>query len=144
MIMLLPWKKMLLVLQLSVICMFSMYLSRFEKSYILPEPLAYNIMTPVNRWLMRIHSNNNKYCSWDCTRGQTDKKLTSTLVIRTFLIFELANIVLKYGSRLFFKKAKTNFDFHPHRHWRSKHDPLDPAFYHYVVSPPERPHFMVL
>ena len=38
-------------------------------------------------------------------RRRTDKKLTSTLVIRTFLSFELADIVLKYGCRLFFKKA---------------------------------------
>ena len=38
-------------------------------------------------------------------RGRTDKKLTSTLVIRTFLSFELADILLKYGSLLFFKKA---------------------------------------
>ena len=36
----------------------------------------------------------------------TDKKLTSTLVIQNFLSFELADIFLKYGSRLFFKKAK--------------------------------------
>ena len=40
------------------------------------------------------------------SRGRTDKKLTSTLVIRTFLSFELADIFLKYGSRLFFKKSK--------------------------------------
>ena len=39
------------------------------------------------------------------SRGRTDKELTSTLVIRTFLSFELADIFLKYGSRLFFKKA---------------------------------------
>ena len=39
-------------------------------------------------------------------RGQTDKKLTSTLVIWTFLSFELADIFFKYGSLLFFKKAK--------------------------------------
>ena len=38
-------------------------------------------------------------------RGRTDKKLTSTLVIRTFLSFELPDIFKKYGSRLFFKKA---------------------------------------
>ena len=42
------------------------------------------------------------------SRGRTDKKSTSTLVIRTFLSFELANIFLKYGSHLFFKKAKKN------------------------------------
>ena len=58
-------------------------------------------------------------------RGQTDKKLTSTLVIQTFLIFELADIFLKYGSRLFFKKAKKNSNFHPHRQRRRKQDPLD-------------------
>ena len=40
------------------------------------------------------------------TRGKTDKKLTSTLVIRTFLSFELTDIFKKYGSLLFFKKAK--------------------------------------
>ena len=39
-------------------------------------------------------------------RGRTDKKLTSMLVIRNFLSFELADIFLKYGCRLFFKKAK--------------------------------------
>ena len=39
-------------------------------------------------------------------RGQTDKKLTSTLVIWTFLSFELTDIFLKYGSLLFFKKTK--------------------------------------
>ena len=38
-------------------------------------------------------------------RGQTDKKLTSTLVIWTFSSFELANILKKYGIHLFFKKA---------------------------------------
>ena len=38
-------------------------------------------------------------------RGRTDKKLTSTLVIWTCFSFELANIFLKYGSPLFFKKA---------------------------------------
>ena len=40
------------------------------------------------------------------TRGQTDKKLTSTLVIPTFLSCELADIFLKYASLLFFKKLK--------------------------------------
>ena len=39
------------------------------------------------------------------SRGQTDKKLTSMLVIRNFLSFELADIFLNYGSLLFFKKA---------------------------------------
>ena len=39
-------------------------------------------------------------------RGRTDKKLISTLVIRTFLSFELPVIFFKYGSLLFFKKAK--------------------------------------
>ena len=77
-------------------------------------------------------------------RGRTDKKLTSTLVIRTFISFELPDIFIKHGSRLFFKKAIKNFDFHPHCQRRSKHDPLDPAFYHYAVSPPERLHFLVL
>ena len=38
------------------------------------------------------------------TRGRTGKKLTSTLVIRAFLSFELPGIFLKYGSCLFFKK----------------------------------------
>ena len=38
-------------------------------------------------------------------RGRTDKKLTSTLVIQNFFSFELADIFLKYGSSLFFKKA---------------------------------------
>ena len=42
----------------------------------------------------------------DMIRGPTDKKLTSTLVIWTFLRFELAVIFLKYWSRSFFKKAK--------------------------------------
>ena len=37
-------------------------------------------------------------------RGQTDKKITSMLVIPTFLSFELADVFFKYGSRLFFKK----------------------------------------
>ena len=77
-------------------------------------------------------------------RGRTDKKLTSTLVIWTFLSFELADIVLKYESRLFFKRAKKNSDFHPHRQRRRKHDPLDPARNDYAVSPPERQHFMGL
>ena len=45
-------------------------------------------------------------CITNDARGWTDKKLTSTLVIRPFLSFELADIFLKYGSRLFFKKAK--------------------------------------
>ena len=44
--------------------------------------------------------------SYSGSRGRTDKKLTSMLVIRIFLSFELADIFLKYGSRLFFKKAK--------------------------------------
>ena len=39
-------------------------------------------------------------------RGRTDKKWTSTLVIRTFLSFELADIFKEYGSLLIFKEAK--------------------------------------
>ena len=66
------------------------------------------------------------------------------LVIRTFLSFELANIFLKYRSRLFFKKGFKNSDFHPHRQRRRKHDPLDPARNDYSVSPPERMHFLGL
>ena len=46
------------------------------------------------------------WCSVNISRGRTDTKLTSTLVIRTFLSFELADIFKKYGSRLFLKKAK--------------------------------------
>ena len=67
-------------------------------------------------------------------RGQTDKKITSTLVIQTFISFELADNFFKYGSRLFFKKAKKNSDFHPHRQRRRKHDPLD-----HVIDPPNMP-----
>ena len=78
------------------------------------------------------------------TRGRTDKKLTSTLVIQTFLSFELADIFLKYGSRLFFKKAKKNSDFHSHRQRRRKHDPLEPERQDYAVYPHERLHFMGL
>ena len=77
-------------------------------------------------------------------RGRTDKKLTSMLVIQTFLSFELADIFLKYGSRLFFKKAKKTLISILIAQRRRKHDPLDPAFYHYAVSPPERLHFLVL
>ena len=40
------------------------------------------------------------------TRGRTDKKLTSTLVIRKNLSFELADIFLKYGSLLLLKTDK--------------------------------------
>ena len=58
-------------------------------------------------------------------------KFTSTLVIRTILSFELADIFLKYGSRLFFKRAKKTFYFHPHRQRRRKHDPLDPERHDY-------------
>ena len=84
-----------------------------------------------------------KYCTYNI-RGRTDKKLTSTLVIRTLLCFELADIFKKYGSRLFFKKARKNSNFHPHRQRRRKHDPLDPARHDYAVSPPERLHFLGL
>ena len=42
------------------------------------------------------------------SRGRTGKKLTSTLVIQTFLSFDLADIFKKYGSLLIFKKAKKN------------------------------------
>ena len=73
-------------------------------------------------------------------KGQTDKKI----IIQTFLSFELADIFLKYGSRLFFKKAKKNSDFHPHHQRRRKHDPLDPARQDYAVSPPDRLHFLGL
>ena len=66
------------------------------------------------------------------------------LVIQTFLSFELADIFLKYGSCLFFKKAKKNSDFRPHRQRRHKYDPLDPARHHCAVSPPERLHFLGL
>ena len=69
-------------------------------------------------------------------RGQTDKTITSMLVIQTFLSFELAGIFLKYGSRLFFKKSKNSY-FHPHRQRRRKHDPLDPARQDHAASPPE-------
>ena len=77
-------------------------------------------------------------------RGRTDKKLTSTLVIRTFLSFELADIFLKYWGRLFFKKSKKNSDFQPHCQRRQKSDPLDPERHEYDVSPPERLHFLGL
>ena len=66
------------------------------------------------------------------------------LVIRTFLSFELDDTFLKYGSRLFFKKAKKNSDFRRPRQRRRKHDPLDPARHNYDVSPPERLHFLGL
>ena len=66
------------------------------------------------------------------------------MVIRKFLSFELANFFIKYGNRLFFEKGKKNSDFHPHRQRRWKHDPLDPARHDYVVSPPERLHFLGL
>ena len=42
-------------------------------------------------------------------RGRTDKKLTRTLVIRTFLNFKLADIFLKYGSLLLLKTDKKNW-----------------------------------
>ena len=80
----------------------------------------------------------------DVIRGRTDKKLTSTLVIRTFLSLGLADIFFEYGSRLFFKKAKKNSNFHPHRQRQRKHDHLDPARHDYAVSLPERLHFMGL
>ena len=81
---------------------------------------------------------------WVLYREQTDKKLTSRLVIRTFLSFELADIFLKYGSHLFFKKEKKNSNFHPHRQRRHTHGPLDPERHDYAVSPPERMHFLGL
>ena len=40
------------------------------------------------------------------TRGRTDKKLTSTLVIRTFLSFELADIFKSMGLVYFSKRQK--------------------------------------
>ena len=78
------------------------------------------------------------------SRGRTDKKLTITLVIQTFLSFELADIFFKYGSRLLKKKAKKNSNFHLHRQRRRKHDPLDPARQDDAVSPHERLNFMGL
>ena len=75
------------------------------------------------------------------SRGLTDKKCTSTLLIRTFLSFELADIFLKYGSLLFLKNIKNSYNHH-HRQRRCKHDSIDPAQHHYAVSPPERVHFM--
>ena len=58
------------------------------------------------RWKERLHNLATRLSNHAISiRGRTDKKLTSTLVIRTFLSFELPNIFLKYGSRLFFKKA---------------------------------------
>ena len=65
------------------------------------------------------------------------------LVIQTFLSFELASIIKKYGSRLLFKKAKKKH-FHPPRQRQRKHDPLDPAWHEYAISPPERVHFLGL
>ena len=55
---------------------------------------------------LRISRDSRVFFWWDRDRGRTDKKLTNTLVIWTFLSFELADIFLNYGSRLFFKKAK--------------------------------------
>ena len=78
------------------------------------------------------------------TRGRTDKKLTSTLVIRTFLSFELPDIFQTMGVVYFSKKLKKYSYFHPHRQRRSKHDPLEPARHHYAFSPPERLYFLVL
>ena len=40
------------------------------------------------------------------TRGRTDKTLTSTLVIRTFLSFELPDIFKSMGVVYFSKKLK--------------------------------------
>ena len=80
---------------------------------------------------------------WCNIQGRTDKKLTTALVIRIFLSFELADIFLKYGS-LFFQKSFKKFDFHPHRQQQRRHNPLDPAWHHYAVSPPERLHFIGL
>ena len=48
------------------------------------------------------------------------------------------------GVFYFSKKLKKNFDFHPHCQRRSKYDHLDPERHHYVVSPPQRLHFLVL
>ena len=81
---------------------------------------------------------------WHVIRGRTDKKLTSTLVIRTFLSFELADIFYKYGSLLLLKTDKKTGNFHPQCQRRSKHNPLDPERHHYAVSPPERLDFLVL
>ena len=75
--------------------------------------------------------------------GWTDKKLTSMLVIRTFLSFGLVCIFFNMGVFYFSKKLK-NSDFHPHRQQQRKHDPLDPAQHHHAVSPPERLNFLGL
>ena len=56
----------------------------------------------------------------------------------------MADIFLKYGSRLFFKKALKKSDFRPHRQQRRKHDPLEPERQDYAISPPERLHFLGL
>ena len=69
-----------------------------EVSYILNYHFNFFIIGKRLRKVWKPGGNND----W----GQTDKKLTSTLVIWTFLSFELADIFLKYGSRLFFKKSK--------------------------------------
>ena len=77
-------------------------------------------------------------------RGRTHKKLNSTLVIRTFLSFELADIFKSMGVFYYIKQIKKTGDFYPHRQRQCKHDPLDPARHHYAVSLPERPHFLGL
>ena len=75
--------------------------------------------------------------------GRTDKRLTSTLVIRIFLSFDLADIFLKYGSCLFFKKRKKLW-FPSSTPTTTQTRPLDPARHDYAVSPPKRLHFLGL
>ena len=81
---------------------------------------------------------------WSTNRGRTDKKLTSTLVIWTFLSFELVDSFKSMGVICFSKKQKKNSNFHPHRQRQQKQGPLDPARHDYAVSTPERLHFLGL
>ena len=48
------------------------------------------------------------------------------------------------GVVCFSKKLKKTSYFHPHCQRRRKHDPLDPAWQDYAVSPPERLNFLGL
>ena len=109
----------------------------------LAVPLAILIIKSSNISTMITVRDSFPYCKLNIlcfsnynSRGRTDKKLTITLVIRTFLSFNLANIFFKYGSRLFFKKAKKKSDFHPNHQRQHKHDHVDPARHDYAVSPP--------
>ena len=109
-------------------------------------------------WVLFWYIQLSNYCSIELTfnistvlpvkkfigRGQTDKKLTNTLVILNFLSFELANMFFKYGSILLLKTDKKTGDFHPHCQRQRKDDPLDPARHHYAVSTPETLHFLGL